>query len=190
MSLPLAVNVAVLDGSGRLLMTQREDFEVWCLPGGHVDEGESLGAAAVREVLEETGLHVSLDRLVGLYSRPRWGGYHTAVVFAASPVGGALRAQPDEVRELGFFAPESLPEPLLRGHAERIHDVLAGHGGSVVKTHDVFRPAAMPTDRSALYESRDASESPRAEFYAQLVAELGLDESRSELTSRRLPFNP
>jgi ADP-ribose pyrophosphatase YjhB (NUDIX family) len=56
---PLAVNVAVIDGD-RVLLTRREDFEVWCLPGGTVDEGESLAEAATREVREETGLDVRL----------------------------------------------------------------------------------------------------------------------------------
>jgi ADP-ribose pyrophosphatase YjhB (NUDIX family) len=65
----LGVNVAVIE-DGRVLLTQREDFEVWCLPGGQVESGESLAQAAVREVREETGLHIELLRLVGIYSRP------------------------------------------------------------------------------------------------------------------------
>jgi ADP-ribose pyrophosphatase YjhB (NUDIX family) len=57
----LGVNVAVIE-DGRVLLTQREDFPVWCLPGGGVDPGESLAQAAVREVREETGLEVELER--------------------------------------------------------------------------------------------------------------------------------
>ena len=48
------VNVAVLDG-GRVLVPQRSDLPVWCLPGGFIDDGESVATAAIREVHEETG---------------------------------------------------------------------------------------------------------------------------------------
>ncbi|HSH01990.1 MAG TPA: NUDIX domain-containing protein, partial [Anaerolineae bacterium] len=67
--LKVGVNVAVIEG-GKVLLTQREDFEVWCMPGGHVDGGESVAEAARREVLEETGLEVRLVSLVGVYSIP------------------------------------------------------------------------------------------------------------------------
>src|SRR5450759_3220535 len=59
--------VAVIK-DGQILLTKREDFEVWCLPGGSVEDGEPLATTAVREVFEETGLHVCLDKLVGIYS--------------------------------------------------------------------------------------------------------------------------
>src|SRR5919202_1058485 len=96
----LAVNIAIMH-AGRILLTQREDFEVWCLPGGAVDDGESVADAAVREALEETGLHVELTRLVGIYSRRKgWRSTHL-VLFAAHPAGGILHPDPHEVVEVG-----------------------------------------------------------------------------------------
>jgi len=54
----LGINVAVIS-EDRILLTKRDDFEVWCLPSGGVEEGESLAEAAVRETKEETGQMLS-----------------------------------------------------------------------------------------------------------------------------------
>ena len=112
----LAVIVAVID-DGKVLLTKREDFEVWCLPGGGVEKGESLAEAGIREAREETGLDVELTRLVGVYSR-MGGGMHDvhAVLYTAKPIGGELATQPNETVEVAFFPFDQLPEELLFGH--------------------------------------------------------------------------
>src|SRR5512144_2689523 len=93
----LGVTVAIIDGS-KVLLTKREDFEVWCLPGGAVDEGESIAQAAIREVREETGLEVELIRLVGVYSLPEGPHYGAhLIVFAARPTGGGFAPSRQEV---------------------------------------------------------------------------------------------
>ena len=85
----LGVAVAILDNNC-ILLIKREDFEVWALPGGGVEAGESLARAAVREAREETGLEVSLTRRVGVYSRPDWEHGEPVVLFAATPLGGCV----------------------------------------------------------------------------------------------------
>jgi ADP-ribose pyrophosphatase YjhB (NUDIX family) len=85
----LGANVAIIQ-SGRILLTKREDFEVWCLPGGHIDPRESLAQTAIREAHEETGLDIELLRLVGVYSRLSEGGDMHLALFAARPIGGTL----------------------------------------------------------------------------------------------------
>lgn len=160
------VAVVVLDGS-RILLTRREDFAVWCLPGGAVDDGESLAQAGIREVREETGIEVELTRLVGVYSRPRWwgGGMHSTV-FAGRPIGGVLAADPHETTGAGYFDLAALPEPLFWVHRQPIRDAVAGVGGGVARTQH----AAWPFDqehitRQELYALRDRSGLPRDEFY-------------------------
>ena len=154
----IGVNIAILDRQNRLLLTRREDFEVWCLPGGSVDKDESLADAARREAEEETGLKVRLTRLVGVYSRLNWygRGIHL-VVFAARPVGGSLRPQPDEVLEIGEFDGQTLPADLLLGHREMTLDALAGVGGSCAWTRRVPWPFPTEMTRREIYALRDAS---------------------------------
>ena len=129
----LGVNIAILDDRNRLLLTRREDFDVWCLPGGGVEVGETLAQAARREVLEETGLEVVLTRLVGVYSRPglsRFTGH--IFVFAARPVRGAAVAQSGETTEVRFFDPDRLPVDLVQLAPLRIRHVFEGAGGSTL----------------------------------------------------------
>jgi ADP-ribose pyrophosphatase YjhB (NUDIX family) len=172
-SLPLAVNVAVMDGGDRVLLTRREDFEVWCLPGGAFDHGESLAQAAAREVVEETGLVVRLTRLIGVYSFPNLGDYHTLALFGAVVSGGTLRPDPREVVEARWFSTTGLPDDLLWGQRERLTDVFAGYGGSIVRATDRERPQVWPLNRREHYALRDDSGLDRSEFYSQLATALG-----------------
>ena len=174
----LGVNVAVIE-DGRVLLTQREDVEVWCLPGGQVESGESLAQAAVREVREETGLEIELLRLVGIYSRPLWmgQGYHIAV-FAARPVGGAPLPQPGEVIAMDYFPAGSLP-PLLWGQRQRIEDALAGVTG-VVRMQEIA-PDLPQLTRAEIYALRDRSGLPRADFYAQVMEQFGPESQQIEV---------
>jgi ADP-ribose pyrophosphatase YjhB (NUDIX family) len=80
---------AVVLGPAGVLLMKREDAEAWTVPGGRVEDGESLAEAAVREVREETGIAARLTRLVGLYSRPRMA-RHIAVF---AELGGRVLAR-------------------------------------------------------------------------------------------------
>src|SRR6185369_8833057 len=56
----------------KILLTRRSDNGKWCLPGGRMEPGESAAEACEREVREETGLHVKVSRLIGIYTDPHW----------------------------------------------------------------------------------------------------------------------
>jgi ADP-ribose pyrophosphatase YjhB (NUDIX family) len=153
-----------------VLLTQRRDFEVWCLPGGEVEAGESLAQAAIREAQEEVGLSVQLERLVGIHSRPQFLGVGSHVaVFAVSITRGTLLIQPEEVLEARFFSAGELPNEMLLGHREQVLDALAGVCGAVW-THDSEWPFPPGLTRTELYQLRDASGMQPAEFYLQKVA--------------------
>jgi ADP-ribose pyrophosphatase YjhB (NUDIX family) len=162
----LAVTVAILD-KDRVLLTKREDFEVWCLPGGGVEEGESLAAAGIREVKEETGLDVELTRLVGVYSRLGGGlsDVHS-VLYTARPVGGELQVQPGETLEIAYFPFDRLPGELLFTEKKRIHDAVSNSSGFSVR-QEIAGAEKTRYTRKELYELRDRSGMSRQQFYFQ-----------------------
>ena len=67
MSLRLGVACAVIDDEGRVLLSKRDDFNVWNLPGGRLDSSERMLAAVAREVREETGIISQIERPINLY---------------------------------------------------------------------------------------------------------------------------
>jgi ADP-ribose pyrophosphatase YjhB (NUDIX family) len=105
----VAVGVVVeLDG-GILLGKRNHDpmRGSWCFPSGFVDSGEVPEDAAIREVEEETGIKVELDRILGVYSKA--GDPVIFIAYAGHAVGGELQAG-DECTEVGTFLSGALPE--------------------------------------------------------------------------------
>lgn len=135
-SVRLGVAVIVCDDSGRILLERRSDCGWWGLPGGRIEPGESIVQAAIREVYEETGLVVSILRLVGLYSEPdeRIVTFPDNVVHlvdaavAAEIVSGSLRLSP-ESEELRFFQPGALPRDLVPPARRLLEDHRQGLSG-------------------------------------------------------------
>lgn len=99
----------------------------WALPGGFVDYGESVEAAAVREAKEETGLDVDLVALLGVYSDPtRDARMHTiSTVFAARARNPEDIAGGDDAAEARFFLPEALPADIAFDHRAILDDFMA-----------------------------------------------------------------
>jgi ADP-ribose pyrophosphatase YjhB (NUDIX family) len=168
----LGVNTCIIE-NGKILLTKREDFEVWCLPGGAVEKGEPVTDAARRETREEIGLEVELARLIGLYSQlsaPSFVWYIAA--FAARPVGGELRADPAEVIDIAYFAPDELPDDLMVTHRRRILDAFASRPEAVVWTQRVDTPFSAGITRAEIYRMRDESGLARSEFYRQTLGQI------------------
>ncbi|MGM1057847.1 NUDIX hydrolase [Saccharothrix sp. Mg75] len=115
-SIRVAVSAIVQDSTGRLLMIRRTDNDKYAIPGGGQEVGETLSRAVVREVEEETGIHVEVTGLVGLYSNPN----HViayddgevrqefSICFRAQPIGGELRTS-SESKEVDWVEPDRLP---------------------------------------------------------------------------------
>ncbi len=140
----------------------------------------------MREVREETGLEVRLTRLVGVYSKAGWfeRGIHL-VLFAAQPIGGALRPQPGEVVDARYFGPDELPEPILWGHHEQILDALDGIGGSVARSNMIGGPLEPGITRPALYAMRDRSGLSKQAFYLRHLAPPAAEHMRVDVEGGR-----
>jgi len=117
----------------KILLTRRRDNGRWCLPGGHMESGESIAETAVREAFEETGLHVELVRLIGVYTSPDFVIQHgdgprkqlVAICFEARVVGGQMGLS-NETSDIGWFAPGEIERmDLIEIHRQRIADALA-----------------------------------------------------------------
>lgn len=120
------VDVIVQMTDGGVVMIERaNDPRGWALPGGFVDEGETLAAAARREAKEETGLDVTLVELFHCYSDPRRDARkHTiSTVFlgraSGTPVGG------DDAASARVFQLDALPHPIVFDHALILADYIA-----------------------------------------------------------------
>jgi len=116
-SLIPAASAVVTDEEGRILLHRRSDNELWSLPGGAMEIGESISETVVREVQEETGLEIAPRYVVGIYSNPahvvEYGDGEVrqqfSVCFGCEIVGGKLRTS-DESLEVQFFNPTDLSE--------------------------------------------------------------------------------
>jgi ADP-ribose pyrophosphatase YjhB (NUDIX family) len=69
-SLVVGSSAVVVDDEGRILLQRRSDSGNWALPGGAMDIGETFAESVIREVKEETGFDVRIERIVGIYSDP------------------------------------------------------------------------------------------------------------------------
>jgi ADP-ribose pyrophosphatase YjhB (NUDIX family) len=159
----LTVCVVVID-DGNILLTKRNDFHIWCLPSGGVEDGETAAEAAIRETKEESGVDIQLKALVGIYSRPAEMPTGHAMVFSAIPTGGELRVQPGETLEVRYFPFDELPSDLAFGHRRRIEDAVQGIIGCLVAQKPVEQWVYRP-GREELYRMRDESSVTPEEFY-------------------------
>lgn len=118
------VIIELLDRPGRpiVLIERLNPPHGWAIPGGFVDRGELLEAAARREMREETGLEVRLTALLGVYSDPardsRW---HTVTAIYVGEAHGEPEAA-DDAKGVRVVDPEGELPPLAFDHAQVLAD--------------------------------------------------------------------
>jgi ADP-ribose pyrophosphatase YjhB (NUDIX family) len=103
---------------------------MWNLPGGKVEANESPWDAVLREVTEEVGLLVRVERLLGVYSVPSK--RDLVLNFLCVPVGGAIRLS-DEADAIQWFSHTDIPPNTSARQRERIDDAFANPNNIVMK---------------------------------------------------------
>jgi ADP-ribose pyrophosphatase YjhB (NUDIX family) len=114
----------VFDDAGRVLVVKENYGRFrWSLPGGSVGDGESPESACVREALEETGVEVRIENLVGTYELPDI----TVYAFRCAIASGEPALQPtEELTAVEWLAPDAIPEPKSNVLHHALDDALAG----------------------------------------------------------------
>jgi ADP-ribose pyrophosphatase YjhB (NUDIX family) len=106
------IGAIVYDEQQRILLVQRADSGIWLYPTGWADIGYSPSEVAVKEVLEETGIHCVPEKVVAVLDGMRMGFTRIplySTIFLCRAVGGELAGHPLETRAVGFFAEDELP---------------------------------------------------------------------------------
>lgn len=113
----IGAHAVIFDERARVLLCHRTDADLWNLPGGGVEQGETPIDAVIREVWEETGFTVEVDRLVGIYTKPD-DNDHT-FSFLCRITGGEARLN-DEADKIEYVPVACLPENIVPNHVVRI----------------------------------------------------------------------
>ena len=113
----------VLNGKGEVLLLDHilRPGGGWGLPGGFLDAGEQPAEAIRRELMEETGIELSDLRMFQV----RTLGRHIEILFSAR-TNGDPKVMSREIKELGWFRPETVPENLPKAQKRVIELVVAG----------------------------------------------------------------
>ena len=122
----LTVDIVIQRRDGSMILIKRRNppyRELYALPGGFVEEGETVEAAAIREAEEETGLKVKLTNLVGAYSDPNRDprGHTVSIAYLAQELGGTLHPATDAAEAKSFKIP---PSKLAFDHNIILQDAL------------------------------------------------------------------
>ena len=122
----LAVGTIIVNTENHILLIRRAiepGYGKWVFPGGYVDRGEEVIAAAIREAREECGLKVQIEQLVNIYSYA--GSAPVIIVYATSVIEGQLACD-DEGLEVRFFPPSEIPWDNLafKSTREALHEFL------------------------------------------------------------------
>ena len=111
----------IFDENNKILLCHRRDYDLWNLPGGTMESGESPWECVIREVREETGLKVGISKLAGIYNKPDK--RELVFSFICEVVDGQLTLN-EEADKIEYFDINDIPANISQKQVARIHDFL------------------------------------------------------------------
>ncbi|MDQ0229153.1 NUDIX domain-containing protein [Metabacillus malikii] len=136
------VAVVILTKDNQVLLQKRADVGLWGIPSGHIEIGETVSEAAIREVKEETNLDITIKKLIGVYSDPKSQVFEypngkvvhfITTCFLAEITGGKLTCHSEESLDIKFFDNDKLPNDLLNMHPKWLKDALSNRGEAFIR---------------------------------------------------------
>jgi 8-oxo-dGTP diphosphatase len=141
----IAASCFVTNRDGEVLLVRSVGRD-WECPGGGIDEGESLLAGLAREVREEAGVEIEVDRLIGIYVDVD--PHRIVFLFRGSWLSGEPRPS-EETPECGWFSSKDATAKVPEGpHALRLADALAGHERPIYREYRRGPPLEILRTRS------------------------------------------
>ncbi len=128
----VTVMAVIFDEHKRILLAHRSDSDYWNLPGGKMEKGETPWSALEREVKEEVGVTVSVEKMVGVYSYPRDDQDMIIMTLHCVITEGQPVTTP-ESDNIAYFDKDTLPSNLSQRQRERIEDAFLS------KTETLYR---------------------------------------------------
>jgi ADP-ribose pyrophosphatase YjhB (NUDIX family) len=120
----------IRDDQKRVLLCHRRDYDLWNLPGGVLENGESPWDGVRREIKEETGLDIEIESLAGVYSKPDKN--EVVFSFVCKVIGGEITLN-DEADKIKYFEIEKLPPKISQKQVERIKDSIENPSTTIYK---------------------------------------------------------
>jgi 8-oxo-dGTP diphosphatase len=137
-----AVAVAIFNDKGEILLQKRKDVNKWCIISGHVEFGETVEHAVLREIKEETDASADIVRFIGVYSSPESQTYsyqdrtvqYITSYFEAKLAGDIPAGfSNSETQELQFFSTDGIPQDLALVNEHWLTDALDRETGIFIR---------------------------------------------------------
>ena len=145
------VSVLTFDENERVLLVRHVEGNNWTTPGGMIEPYELPSDAALREMWEETGLHVALTHVVGVFGGPLCSGTYSngdkmawiSTVFGARVIGGSLKPDGEETLEARYIRERRIRRSLQAACAVCSRGCLLAREDSALPAAHMEAPACL-----------------------------------------------